>query len=382
MLYVTFTNNTVRGANGGVSILGTDDLQVSQQTQRIRIYNNLFDDIDGPRWDGAGRWIQAMNAATDVLIQHNTVFQSGFGMLATAAPAITPPPVPTSAQQVRWEIKDNISPFNSSAFCWIFGDFGVGCENTAITNYFPGSSWLNNVIVAGSAGAFPANNFFPSTQSAVGYTNQATGNYVLLLTSPFAAPAATDGKDIGTDFTALAAAQQGQASTPAAPGQPRLVTNPNDRRLLTVSRTGNGLGSVVGPGLNCGGDCTENYIVNTTTVIFATAATGSTFTGWSGACAGTGSSCSLLMNQARTATANFTFPGWSLAWDHDGLNLTGFELERSSPCAGSFSLIFSPTAASRAQVDSTANAGVNYGYRIRAMNSGTGSSYSNTICTP
>ncbi|MFN2590153.1 MAG: hypothetical protein ABR518_05240 [Actinomycetota bacterium] len=37
----------------------------------------------------------------------------------------------------------------------------------------------------------------------------------------------------------------------------------------------------------------------------ATAASGSTFTGWSGACSGTAATCTVTMDAAKTATATF-----------------------------------------------------------------------------
>ena len=42
---VTFTHNIVRHVAAAVNILGTDDIHASQQTKRILISNNLFDDV-------------------------------------------------------------------------------------------------------------------------------------------------------------------------------------------------------------------------------------------------------------------------------------------------------------------------------------------------
>lgn len=98
-----------------------------------------------------------------------------------------------------------------------------------------------------------------------------------------------------------------QAQPPSAPGTPRIPADTANRKALTVTVTGNG--TVSGPGLSscaaASGDCTENIIVNTTTTIFATPTSGSTFSGWGGACSGTGT-CTILMNQAQTVTATFS----------------------------------------------------------------------------
>ena len=57
--------------------------------------------------------------------------------------------------------------------------------------------------------------------------------------------------------------------------------------------------------INCGATCTETVNYNTVVTLTATPATGSTFTGWSGACTGTGT-CVTTVTSAETATATFT----------------------------------------------------------------------------
>jgi RHS repeat-associated protein len=76
---------------------------------------------------------------------------------------------------------------------------------------------------------------------------------------------------------------------------------------LTVSKTGSGSGTVTstGPGINCGADCTESYVTDAVVTLIATATAGSSFTGWGGACSGTGT-CTVTMSGARTVTAGFT----------------------------------------------------------------------------
>jgi hypothetical protein len=52
---------------------------------------------------------------------------------------------------------------------------------------------------------------------------------------------------------------------------------------LTVTPAGNGLGTVTGPGINCGSDCREQYEAGTPVTLIATPQAGATFAGWSGA---------------------------------------------------------------------------------------------------
>jgi hypothetical protein len=75
---------------------------------------------------------------------------------------------------------------------------------------------------------------------------------------------------------------------------------------LTVARSGTGAGTVTGPGITCGTDCTTTVGSGTSVTLAASAATGSTFSGWSGGgCAGTGT-CTVSVLAATTVTAGFT----------------------------------------------------------------------------
>ncbi|MEI2783989.1 MAG: S8 family serine peptidase [Candidatus Competibacter sp.] len=76
---------------------------------------------------------------------------------------------------------------------------------------------------------------------------------------------------------------------------------------LTVSKAGTGSGTVTSnpAGINCGGDCSETYNAGIPVTLTATAAAGSTFIGWSGVCSGTSAACTVTMDAAKSATANF-----------------------------------------------------------------------------
>jgi hypothetical protein len=75
---------------------------------------------------------------------------------------------------------------------------------------------------------------------------------------------------------------------------------------LTVVRDGNGSGSVTSSpaGIDCGSDCSESYARGSSVTLTATAAPGSTFTGWSGECSGTGP-CTVTISSAASVTATF-----------------------------------------------------------------------------
>lgn len=73
---------------------------------------------------------------------------------------------------------------------------------------------------------------------------------------------------------------------------------------LTVVAAGSGSVSSVPVGIDCGVDCTEQYLNGTTVTLTATPGLSSSFSGWSGDCSGTGD-CVLTMNAGRSVTANF-----------------------------------------------------------------------------
>jgi Divergent InlB B-repeat domain/RTX calcium-binding nonapeptide repeat (4 copies) len=77
-------------------------------------------------------------------------------------------------------------------------------------------------------------------------------------------------------------------------------------RTLAVELTGTGSGTVSsGSAISCPGDCTQTYSVATDLTLTATAAAGSVFEGWSGACSGTSPTCDLTMSVSRTVGATF-----------------------------------------------------------------------------
>jgi hypothetical protein len=74
---------------------------------------------------------------------------------------------------------------------------------------------------------------------------------------------------------------------------------------LTVSKSGTGTGTVTGGSISCGSTCSQTGITSGTSItLSASAASGSIFVGWGGACSGTGS-CSVTMNANTTVTATF-----------------------------------------------------------------------------
>jgi hypothetical protein len=84
---------------------------------------------------------------------------------------------------------------------------------------------------------------------------------------------------------------------------------------VTIAGTGTGSVSSVPTGISCGAgtpnDCAHVYTEGTSVTLTRTIGANSTFAGWSGACSGTASTCTLTMNGNKNvaATFNTTQPG-------------------------------------------------------------------------
>ena len=78
-------------------------------------------------------------------------------------------------------------------------------------------------------------------------------------------------------------------------------------RTLGVTKSGAGSGTVTSsPGpIDCGTTCSGTFAQGSTVTLTATAAADSVFTGWSGDCGGTATTCSVTMDVRRDANANF-----------------------------------------------------------------------------
>ncbi len=99
---------------------------------------------------------------------------------------------------------------------------------------------------------------------------------------------------------------------------------------LSVTRAGSGSGSVSSApsGISCGNDCSAAFPVDRTVSLSATAQAGSSFVGWSGACAGTSPHCFLTGGQAANAIATFSAPQQTLTVTKSG---TGAGTVTSTP---------------------------------------------------
>ncbi len=123
----------------------------------------------------------------------------------------------------------------------------------------------------------------------------------------------TQAATAGSTFTGWSGACAGTGACMVTMNAAQMVTATFtlNQYTLTVARAGAGIGTVTSnpAGVTCGADCTEVYNHGTAVTLTATPASGSAFSGWSGACTGTGT-CAVTMTAARSVTATFIARGW------------------------------------------------------------------------
>jgi hypothetical protein len=104
---------------------------------------------------------------------------------------------------------------------------------------------------------------------------------------------------------------------PPPAGTVTLACKPTSTPTLTVATTGSGVGTITSSvgGISCGSSCSHDFTFGTVVDLTASSAE-DVFTGWSGACSGTGT-CSVTMNAAASVTAQFA-PGADLTVFMDG----------------------------------------------------------------
>jgi hypothetical protein len=204
---VTIRYNKVRHVNGCVNILGRDyqSSTGSQQAKRITIANNVFEDVGGS-WGSSGQFILMSRSPATITVDHNTVFHTGHVVFVD------------NGTVSGFVYRNNMSRHNTYGIAGSGASFG----SKAIAAYFPSGVVTKNVLAGGSASLYPSGNFFPTVSAWLGqFVNQSAGDYRLASTSPYR-NAGTDGRDLGADLTALAAAQQGSGapSSPSTNGAP------------------------------------------------------------------------------------------------------------------------------------------------------------------
>ncbi len=186
---VVFVNNIVRRVGAGINILGRDNHFPSEQTRRLRIANNIFEDVGGSRWGGPGTLAQILEGTANVTIEHNTALQQGPILVAEGTP------------HTGFIFRNNIVAHNTAGIAGA----GTGVGTGTLDAYFPDSVVRRNVMIGGHSHLYPTDNFFPASVEAVGFMNRPEARYRLGASSPYRR-AGSDGRDPGVDLDTLRAA--------------------------------------------------------------------------------------------------------------------------------------------------------------------------------
>jgi GT2 family glycosyltransferase len=200
---VMFRGNVVRHVGGGINILGYDDNHPSRRTSRIAIVDNVFADVGGS-W-GHGRLFQVLDGTHDVVIDHNTAFQTGTPLFGGDARPHT-----------GFVFRNNIVLAGPG----ITGS-GTKAGLATLDRYFPAAIIRRNIFIGGDSGQFPADNFFPGQIDDVGRAPATHGEGFTKLAERYAA-AGTDGRDPGAAIAASAVLTEARTAQELVPSaQPR-----------------------------------------------------------------------------------------------------------------------------------------------------------------
>ncbi len=226
---INISNNIIRHAGAGFSLAGSDD-GVGNKSSRIKIFNNLFDDINGPIYgdlniDGPndGTFIK-IGEPQDVWIDHNTIFQTG--------------PITWAYKFMNGFVFTNNMTNAFVSAGGYQGMYGPGYihGNSTMAHYFPDITDANmhfhkNVLIGEDASKYTnynseSQNYFPSTSTDAGFVDYLNGHvdyhgYALESTSTYH-NYSSDNTDIGANFDELDEARNTARSCPP------IVTSTNE----------------------------------------------------------------------------------------------------------------------------------------------------------
>jgi hypothetical protein len=184
---VEISHNIIRHVGGGVSILGRDSGGPSEQTNQIRIADNLVEDVRQEYCYDFVRIFQ-FSEVDGLVIDHNTFVYDlpGTDVFRTYGEPTT-----------GFEYTDNIVPYGAG----LWADCGI--DQGAIDCLLPGAEVAGNLFVGGGGATLPPGNSYPDTMQDVGFSDLDGAaddyhGYALDESSPYAG-AATDGSDPGFD---------------------------------------------------------------------------------------------------------------------------------------------------------------------------------------
>ncbi|HZP17351.1 MAG TPA: Ig domain-containing protein [Terriglobales bacterium] len=218
---VTLRYNTLSHTGAGISMANVpdDNGAIATAGERYSIHDMTIDDIDMGFYNGSGTLFQVFNGwpnatLNNISINHVTAFPDPSSKVMSLSNNTSNP------QMYAYTLTNSIigqalypiwSATGNTTDC-SYSNIPLTSLNTCFTTYKFSSNAIFGINLGNyPATKWPAGNFFPSSASAVQFTNFNNGNggnYTLLSTSPYK-NAASDGKDLGADISAIQAAIAG-----------------------------------------------------------------------------------------------------------------------------------------------------------------------------
>jgi hypothetical protein len=194
---VEFRYNVVRHTSSAINVLGLDDaVRPSVRAEILNIHDNLFYDIDTV-WGGQGWFLQIGAAPKALVIDHNTIDETGSTMLSVYGGSPTNPLTVPGFRFTNNLTRHGKYGFFASGLTW---------GQPSIDAYFPDGVITKNVLAGGTSSKYPTSvgNLFPSVADYLSqFVAPSTGDYTLVQGSAYRV-AGTDGKDLGADMTQIA----------------------------------------------------------------------------------------------------------------------------------------------------------------------------------
>jgi hypothetical protein len=197
--------------------------------------------------------------------------------------------------------------FDISSYAGRTIDIDVGVSTDAVS---PSSMFVDDILIGtASSPLLSITNFTPPTGKADTVITVNGSNFLDVTEVLFNGVAASFAvqSDSVLNATVPAGASTGPITIKTAYSTTISSETFTILQPLTVGKDGNGSGSVASNpgGINCGADCTEDYLLGTSVTLTAQPAADSLFTGWSGACNSTNATCELAIDAAKSVTATF-----------------------------------------------------------------------------
>jgi hypothetical protein len=177
---IEFTGNVVRGSGNALGINGSEE----KGGRRLTVRNNVFDDINGAKWNGSGFFMKSSDW-DGVIIENNTIINSGNITSAYGEPV------------TGFVFRNNIVFENEYGFK---GD-GTAPGSATINAFFPEADISFNAIVGGIAARYRPNaqNIYPTSLRHLGFVGPKEGNLALRQDSPLRGKG-FQGANIGADL--------------------------------------------------------------------------------------------------------------------------------------------------------------------------------------